>query len=990
MSKSSRLFGALLGILFCSGVHAIQPTVRAGSISLNSGIKPATNAVTKTSTAASSISTTARISALPKGTNTTHVVSGGGQSNNTASLAALEEVRRELNELKSNQQDIVQNQITRADVNEVIATADLPSNNAKLNTALTQIRSDNENLQSSVDSMQQEYTENLNTNIDNRLKIRGLLDSNNKAAFASRNEIRDIVDDRVATNGYITNQDLESKNFVRTDSDTFRNLATRADIAPATLAENIANNDTAKATLRNAGFVDTNELGDVRDRIVEGMGDFITTNELADELSHDMITAKLGDTYVKSADFTKENISDTLGDTYVKDSDLTQQALAAKLGDTYVKDADFDSKVAAKNLASQADVQALSGTVNNLQTQVEGNVETTGSLLYRIAHEAAIQTVLKGDAGASFDFKDSVDSANALPSCVATTKSNAYYNSDNGMMYICSCNNNECTYKAVPFKGEAGAAGTRGADAKSVEQTYCEANFEIVSALYSEVSTIADCADATKFSNAKYTAILGGARAYCLSLAQNSASLNLDTGIGKKLVNTFGETKMNQFKSTTNVSQKINMDGFKVSKEESSQTTTFMQACEARYNEIMAGEDGADAKSVEQTYCEANFEIVSALYSEVSTIADCADATKFSNAKYTAILGGARAYCLSLAQNSENLDLDTGIGKKLATTFSPEKMQQFKQASTVAQKLNLSGFQKSKESAQTTTFMQACEARYNEIMAGEDGADAKSVEQAYCETDNNLTAIIKPLYGNNMTCETFTNAQYNAIMGGAKAYCLSLATNAESLDASTGIGLKLEQKLGTGVVSAVKTNKVATKITVSGVQKSFVSVCEEKYNEIMAGDKGDTGAAGEDGKTFKPAFDSTTGKITWTLDTSGEAPADMKVSKTDSELNSLVDQRAATVATNKISNAAVTMNDLVNFINAGLLKVGNDAVVLNTTPSLADLNTAETSSLQKLVGAGDGDSTNNHPKIQSVSSCSNNQCTALPQKTNFCIPGIDC
>ena len=282
MSKSSRLFGALLGILFCSGVHAIQPTVRAGSISLNSGVKPATNAVTKTSTAASSISTTARISALPKGTNTTHVVSGGGQSNNTASLAALEEVRRELNELKSNQQDIVQNQITRADVNEVIATADLPSNNAKLNTALTQIRSDNENLQSSVDSMQQEYTENLNTNIDNRLKIRGLLDSNNKAAFASRNEIRDIVDDRVATNGYVTNQDLESKNFVRTDSDTFRNLATRADIAPATLAENIANNDTATATLRNAGFVDTNELGDVRDRIVEGMGDFITTNELSD------------------------------------------------------------------------------------------------------------------------------------------------------------------------------------------------------------------------------------------------------------------------------------------------------------------------------------------------------------------------------------------------------------------------------------------------------------------------------------------------------------------------------------------------------------------------------------------------------------------------------------------------------------------------------------------------------------------------------------
>ena len=385
-----------------------------------------------------------------------------------------------------------------------------------------------------------------------------------------------------------------------------------------------------------------------------------------------------------------------------------------------------------------------------------------------------------------------------------------------------------------------------GDDAEDPWHAYCVAqndkdtsktNLEvIIKPLYGNAKTC------DNFTSDEYNAIMGGAKAYCLSLAQNATTMDLTSGIGEKLSKTFGAATMTTFKETASLKDRMTLKTF-TGKTASNQD--FVSACEERYNDIMNPETAWHAYCVEtDTNGVSNLDkIITPLYSGVDTC------DKFTSDQYNAIMGGAKAYCLSLAKDPTVLgDLTSGIGKKLKSALG-DKVADFTSAATVQARLSMTGFQKA--SSSSMKFTDACEEKYNEIMSG---ADATPVEQRYCE-DN--IEIVKKLYSkitSTNDCATkFNNADYTAIMGGAKAYCLSLVQNPSTLSLSDGIGKRLSDKLGaTAMASFVDTATYTTpqsRMALTGfkLNKSnnttgdFMTACEARYDEIMAGDKGEDG-----------------------------------------------------------------------------------------------------------------------------------------------------
>lgn len=969
MFKRWALYIVSVFIAVCSGAFALQPTIRASSINLNSNTKPTSMGITSTTSTTPSVSSASGSINVSRGSTVSKfapvvVPVSSTNKSNAVSSSVLDELQQQINDLRSAQLGLEQNQITSDDLDDRIESSvknlDLTTQNRDLRNALTEIRSTNEGLQSSLDSIQQlteNFTDSLNTDIDNRLKVRGLIDSNNQVSFAHQSDIepttlaqriiaspnatatladkiqpkesdiRDIitdeltdvgvlsndgqldvekkgqvvvseetvtnalrnsnnfktmVSDTVETKGYVTetelnNRDfvtksaLDAKKFITTDSDTFQNLATKSEIAPATIAAAIADNPAATATL--SGKVGADEetvnrifLQGLKDRdILTSAGDLNVARN--SDVTAEAIARKIAD-----SDTAKTTLSGQIG----TDEDAVKSLITDDLQQRGIID-ERENLV----IATDSSVSNLSNTVSDLIRTVEGDVRQSGSLLNKISTDATIRGTLASDVtsvlktddaflqsvkgadgkdGSSFNFKGNINTYSELAS-KEKTQGDAYYNTSDSLLYICSCdaNGDNCAFPAinqgVPFKGEKGDPGN---NAKPVEQTYCEDNFNIVSALYSDISTIDDCA--SRFTNARYTAIIGGARAYCLSLIQKVNTLDLTTGIGKKLSNTFTTEKMTALKNTSNVQTRLTMTGFKASDAKTNET--FMEACEERYNEIMSGDDGESAKSVEQTYCEAqaenyptgtkNLALITQLY---PTVSSCTD---FTAEMYNAIMGGAKAYCLSLATNPAKLTPTAGIGLKLEQALGSGVVSNLK-TNKVATRITVSGTEKN--------FVLACEEKYNEIMSGADGKgytlkgsvetyanlpttnnvegdgwyvksngllyvyrcdsngtncafpaenqgipfkgdpgqDGETAWYAYCtETDGNgktnLEKIITPLYSTVTNCDQFTSAQYNAIMGGAKAYCLSLTQDlvAGNVSFEAGIGKKLAKILDDG------------------------------------------------------------------------------------------------------------------------------------------------------------------------------------------------
>ena len=127
MLKHLRLFAAFVFAAICSGASALQPTVRAGSISMSGGIKPASTGVTSTTsttptTTASGDVNVSRGSALSKFTPTVVPISTGNNNNNVSS-SVLAELQQQINDLRSAQLGLEQNQITRDDVETTVESS---------------------------------------------------------------------------------------------------------------------------------------------------------------------------------------------------------------------------------------------------------------------------------------------------------------------------------------------------------------------------------------------------------------------------------------------------------------------------------------------------------------------------------------------------------------------------------------------------------------------------------------------------------------------------------------------------------------------------------------------------------------------------------------------------------------------------------------------------------------------------------------------------
>ena len=1114
MLNRLRLFVAVICAVACSVANALQPISRAGSISMNAGVKPASTAITSTtSTPAASGNiniNTNRGSAVSKFT--PNVVTVAGNTNNNPGTSGgvssqdLQDLQNQINDLI----DAQQNQVTREYVEETVETNISRLNVPAIRTTVSDIQSTTQNLSESVNAIQQrtnDYENTLNQDVDNRLKVRGLIDNNNQIPFAKKSDIeptilaqnivadtaatatladkiqpkdsdirsiitdeltdvgvlkndgtldvekkgqvvvseatvtnalrdsqnfKNMVSDEVATKGYVTetalnsrdfvtNTALDAKKFVTSDSDTIKNLATKSEITPVAIATSIAGNDAATAALTGKVGPDATAVNDM---IVQKLkdNDILTTTGTLNVARNRDITPENIATAIAGNETAKQTLSGKIGPNTTQVNDIITTKLKDKgiLSNdnnetlqlaTKTEVAALDNKFALKGeVATDESFTNLSNTVSNLRTKVDGDIETPNSLLYNIKNNETLRNALKGepgqsvnlsdvtsalksdanflnavkgekgDAGSSFSLKRNISSTSELPTCTTAKQSHAYYNTTDELLYICGCDDNDvCNYISTNFRGAKGDPGT---PAKSVEQTYCEENLEIVKALYSSVTQLSDCADSNKFSYAQYNAIMGGAKAYCLSLT-TQGTLDLSTGIGKKLATTFGTEKMTAFNNAATAQSKIKLTGFKASKDAST-TTDFMTACEARYNEIMAGED---AETAWHAYCNAPSERNSSITNLDAVIRPLYGNDKtcdtFSSTEYNAIMGGARAYCLSLIQSPAQLVVDDGIGRKLETSLGSGTINLLKNTSTLKERMTLKTFGTGKN----MDFVSACEQKYNEIMSGDDGTpgdDGKSAAEIWCEAHlmtNNIVAVrlspakmaraydkIKSInqYASKINIgDTSGNGGYFTDMNACLA---AVAADPDLIGGES----EADQKFNELQKAEIQQGKFTLSNAFSGLT-THRSGFRDTYL------KGANGAAGVDGKTFIPSYNSSTGKMTWTASTDSNPTAtDFDVSgaalsavrkelnggtATTDSIATLVTNKANTAANTAINNSTtvakttdvVTTNDLLNLIQAGLFQISNGSVTVNTgltTCGNTNITSSQLQSITKLSNKG--------------------------------------
>ena len=198
MSKISSLFTTILGVLGCSAAVALQPTVRAGSLSLNNAVKPTAGNVTSTvATQSTATPDASRGSALSKFSPAVVPVSRTNNNDNqNVNSAVLDELRQQIAELTAAQNSLRDNQLSRSDVEDTVEDAvkelNLTTTNTDLKNTLSDLQSSNQSLQRSVENLTNR-TEDLedteNGAVVNILKVRGLINDNNTVPFALKTEI---------------------------------------------------------------------------------------------------------------------------------------------------------------------------------------------------------------------------------------------------------------------------------------------------------------------------------------------------------------------------------------------------------------------------------------------------------------------------------------------------------------------------------------------------------------------------------------------------------------------------------------------------------------------------------------------------------------------------------------------------------------------------------------------------------------------------------
>ena len=211
MLNRLRLFVAVICAAACSVANALQPISRAGSISMNAGVKPASTSVTSTTStpaASGNIQLNTNRGSAAKFTPKTVTVAGNTNNNQSTgsgvSSQDLQDLQNQINDLI----DAQKNQVTREYVDETVESNISKLNVPAIKTTVSDIQSTTQNLSESVNTIQQrtnDYENTLTQDVDNRLKVRGLIDSNNQIPFARKTDIeptvlaQNIVADTAAT-----------------------------------------------------------------------------------------------------------------------------------------------------------------------------------------------------------------------------------------------------------------------------------------------------------------------------------------------------------------------------------------------------------------------------------------------------------------------------------------------------------------------------------------------------------------------------------------------------------------------------------------------------------------------------------------------------------------------------------------------------------------------------------------------------------------------
>jgi len=691
-------------------------------------------------------------------------------------------------------------------------------------------------------------------NLSGKLKALEVLDENGKVkAGVDESQVAGVVVDT-----------LKDKNILDKDTGNLA-IATSGEISTLTTEVN---------TLKSNAITDTNLSGKLKSLNVLDESGNLNAPAVDQDTVNGYIDSRLTTKKVVTLNANNEIDANSIPNTiarssalseYAKSSALSQYALASQLNglatQSYVNEqlsnisAGFDFKgdcgwtTAQTTCSADKDSQACTFNEKMYICGCNGSTCTYTTLN------------MKGSDGTSFNYTG--ECGGAAPAASSCTKNNIGNACGfNGYMYICGCNRDNCTYNSIQVTGNP---GTNGEPGETAWYAYCMADNNLTNIITPLYSGVTNC---SQFTSAQYNAIMGGASAYCLSLAHDLGAnmLDLNSGIGKKLgtvlVADSGQQTIGSLKGKS-------MPTILANKFNGGQT--FLSACKAKYNEIMAGDNGEPGETAWYAYCMADNNLTNIITPLYSNVTNC---DQFTSTQYNAIMGGAKAYCLSLAKDlsASTLDLTTGIGKKLSTVLVADNGQQTisslkgKGMSTIlGNKFNGS-----------KTFVSACEAKYNEIMAGDNGENGKSAEQTYCEANSSLVVALyssaNPAIASASDCNKFTSDQYQAMMGGAKAYCLLLAKDfvANKLDSSTGVGKKLNEQLkvgstSNGLFSISGSNRTLKNVlydTKYNGNATFLSACETKYNEIMAGEKGENGDDGEDAITTWCKAHTVAGNIT--------------------------------------------------------------------------------------------------------------------------------
>ncbi|MFQ6760179.1 MAG: hypothetical protein ACLRFM_02160 [Alphaproteobacteria bacterium] len=1008
MLNRLRLFIAFICAAACSVANALQPSVRAGSISMNAGIKPASTSVTSTTStpaASGNIQLNTNRGSATKFTPKTVTVAGNTNNNqNTSSGVSsqdLQDLQNQINELI----DAQKNQVTREYVDETVESNISKLNVPAIRTTVSDIQSTTQNLSESVNTIQQRtsnYENTLNQDVDNRLKVRGLIDNNNQIPFAkksdieptvlaqnivadtaatatladkiqpSENDIRNIITDELTDVGVLKNDgtlDVEKKGQVVVSESTVTNALRDSQNFKDMVSDEIATKGYVTETaLDNRDFVTNTALN--AKNFVTPDSDTIKNLATKSEIAPTAIATAIADSAAATAALTGKvgpdaNTVDNMIVQKLKDNDIITNA-----GELNVAKRDdvTPEKIATAIAGSTAAKSTLSGEIGPDEKSVKnlidsdlknrGIVDTNGNLA--IATDARVSAI-SGDVSTLSEKMDTLLKDENTPGSIANklqaattglaTKStvdslsttvanmNGDITNQDSLLYKIK-NNSEIRTALKGDKGDAGtsANATDVASALKTDTTFLQ-------------SVKGEKGDAGSGFSFKGNVSSTSAMPQCTTETQSHAYYNTTD-------------ELLYICSCTDNTCKYDGVPFRGEKGEK-------------------GDRGISAKSVQQQYCEENLEIVKALYSSVTNSSDCADATKFSYAQYSAIMGGAKAYCLSLTQNT--LDLTGGIGKKLVTTFGSDKMTEFNNASNAQSRIKLTGFRAAKDANTTTDFMTACEARYNEIMSGTDGAagaDGKSAAETWCEAhiiNNNTVNVrlspakmaraydklskISSTYAAKITLDTTAGNGYFTDMDACLA---AVAADPDLMGGESEADTKYNELQ----VSEIKAGKFTLANAFSGLS-THRSGFRDTYLK---------GAAGADGTTFTPSFNATTGQLSWTSSRSDvSAPAAMKVAKTDSELNTLalnavktdlggssssdLNSLVTSKATAAIANDttlvrnqnAVTIDDFLNLVNAGALTVSNGQVTVNnslTTCGRTDLSSSQYQSIGKLSNKG--------------------------------------